>query len=140
MQLNRLASLAKWLSDCLWTKWLWVRWYEPPDFRGAGEFWCGVFSRGWALFWNFSGEGKGGYHLNGPSPLRGTLYFLVHKLYHEDLIIIFLYFNYEDWMKILYFPQKFLYFFFGPCFCATAQKFRLLECVILLHATILGIT
>ena len=24
-QLNHLASLAKWLSVCLWTKWLWVR-------------------------------------------------------------------------------------------------------------------
>ena len=24
-QLNHLASLAKWLSACLWSKWLWVR-------------------------------------------------------------------------------------------------------------------
>ena len=43
-------------------------------------------------------------------------------------------------MKILYFPKKLLYFFCDPCFYATAQKFRLLDFVILLHATILGMT
>ena len=140
MQLNRLASLATWLSVCLWFRWLWVQWYEPPDFRGAGEFWCCVFSRGWALFWNFRGEGKGGYHLNGPLSLRGTLYFLVHKFYQEELIIISLYFNSWRFNENFIFSPKIPIFFFGPCFYATVQKFRLLECVILLHATILGIT
>ena len=43
-------------------------------------------------------------------------------------------------MKILHFPKKFLYFFHDPCFYVTVQNFRLLDYVILLHATILGMT
>ena len=42
-------------------------------------------------------------------------------------------------MKILYLLKYFLkYFFCDPCFYATVQKFRLLDYIILLHATILG--
>ena len=43
-------------------------------------------------------------------------------------------------MKVLYFPKKFLYFFFDPCFHPTVQKFRLLDHATMLHATILGMT
>ena len=43
-------------------------------------------------------------------------------------------------MEILYFPEKFLYFFSDPCFYPTAQKFRRVDYVIVLHATILGMT
>ena len=44
-------------------------------------------------------------------------------------------------MKMFDFPKKFLrYFFCDPCFYATVEKFRLLDHVIVLHATILGMT
>ena len=44
-------------------------------------------------------------------------------------------------MKILCFPKTFLqYSLCDPCFYPTIQKFRLLYNVILLHATILGMT
>ena len=44
-------------------------------------------------------------------------------------------------MKILCFPPKIpLLFFCKPCFHATVQKLRLPDYVILLHATILGMT
>ena len=43
-------------------------------------------------------------------------------------------------MKVLYFPKKFLYFFFDPCFHPTVEKFRLLDHVTMLHATILDMT
>ena len=43
-------------------------------------------------------------------------------------------------MKILYFPKIFLYFLSDPSFYATVQKFRLLDYVVLLHTTILGMT
>ena len=38
-------------------------------------------------------------------------------------------------MKTFYFPKKFLYFFFDPCFYATVQKFRMLAHVLLLLVT-----
>ena len=40
-------------------------------------------------------------------------------------------------MKMFYFLKYFLY---DPCFYATVQRFRLLDYVILLHATVLGMT
>ena len=43
-------------------------------------------------------------------------------------------------MKILYFPKKFLYIFFDPCFYPSVQKFRLLDYVIMVHGTILVMT
>ena len=61
-------------------------------------------------------------------PVINTFYFLVF-IFHKDLI------------KVLYFPQKSLWYFFSdPCFCATVQKFRLLDQIIMLNATILGMT
>ena len=57
-----------------------------------------------------------------------TLYFLV---------FIFL----KDLMKVLYFAKTFFWYFLcDPSFYATAQKFRLLDYIITLHETILGIT
>ena len=42
---------------------------------------------------------------------------------------------------MLYFPKQFLdYFFCDPCFYAPVQNFRLLDYVILLHATIQSMT
>ena len=40
--------------------------------------------------------------------------------------------------KFYIFPKKFFYFFFDSCFYATAPKFRLLDYVIRLVGTILG--
>ena len=44
-------------------------------------------------------------------------------------------------MKVIYFSKKFLkYLFSDSCFYVTLQKFRLLDYVMLLHVTILGMT
>ena len=44
-------------------------------------------------------------------------------------------------MKILNFPKNYSNIFFeDPCFYATVQKFRQLDYVKLLHATVLGMT
>ena len=66
--------------------------------------------------------------------------FLVLKLQHKQLMFYFLVFIfYKDLMKKFYFPVL-IFFFCDPCLYATLQKFRLLDYVILLRATILGMT
>ena len=44
-------------------------------------------------------------------------------------------------MKVFYFPKNSSnIFFWDPCFYLTVQKYRLLDYVILLHATVLDVT
>ena len=43
-------------------------------------------------------------------------------------------------MKIYIFQKNFPIFVCDSCFYATVQKFRLSDCIILLHAAILGMT
>ena len=79
---------------------------------------------------SFSG---GLYLLGGP----GTFWNISCNIYHTFYFLVFIF--HED-VKILYLPQKFLYFFCGPCLYAIVQKFRLLDNVILIHAKNLGMT
>ena len=94
-----------------------------PLILGELENFDVVYFPGAELFFEIlGGGGTGGNHLNGPLSLRGTLYFLVHKFYQEELIIISLYFSSWRFNENFIFSPKIPIFFFWSLFLCNCPE------------------
>ena len=89
-----------------------------------------VYFPGDKLFWNFIARLSfrelyflGGFHI-----------FLAHNLQQKQFFISFIF--HKDLMKMLYFPRNSSIFFLWSY--PTVQEFRMIDYVILVHATVLG--